>query len=567
MTFLPIVERELRVAARKRSTYWLRVVAVAVALVLGTGFMFISAMSGLGTAQLGGPLFSTLTWLALVPAICAGLFFTSDAVSEEKREGTLGFLFLTDLRGYDVAAGKLLATSLRGSFALLAFFPVLAITLIMGGVTGAQFWKTTLALLDVLFFSLAAGLLVSALSRDSQKAMAGTLLLLLVVVAGAPLIDSLSSAGSGSFLPRFSLLSPAYAFSAAGAWGHRPFWLALLISCLCGWLMLLVASWLVPRTWQERGPGAPVLGSRAYEWKFGGRGRRAHLRRLLDLNPILWLNSRERWQRIGIWTLTIVVLGSFIAVALLLPSDLWFIWRQCSYFYVLLLYLWMASQASRFLIDARRTGVIELLLIAPLGSKEIVLGQRRALWRLFALPVLLLVVAHVLGMGFSHESMWSAIAQRGPGLAELILSVGMAVVSGISIVANLLALSWYGLWAGLTSKNATFASLKTLLVVQVVPWLAISFVSTFAAGMIMFSYAAVGTASSTIAITFPLVMGAVGAALAVGKDVCFIVWSRRKLFTSFHEQVVRSASPVRVSRVPVVRRSSAAPPLIVQQKH
>jgi ABC-type transport system involved in multi-copper enzyme maturation permease subunit len=191
MTFLPIVERELRVASRKRSTYWLRVAAVLIALVLGTGFMMVSAMGGVGTAHLGGPLFTILTWLALAPAIFAGLFFTSDALSEEKREGTLGFLFLTDLRGYDVAAGKLLATSLRGSFAMLAFFPVLAITLLMGGVTGSEFWKTTLALLNVLFISLSAGLLVSALSRDPQKAMGGTLLLLFILIAGGPIVDTL----------------------------------------------------------------------------------------------------------------------------------------------------------------------------------------------------------------------------------------------------------------------------------------------------------------------------------------------------------------------------------------
>ena len=43
----------------------------------------------------------------------------------------------------------------------------------MGGVTGAQFWETTLALVNALFCSLAAGMFVSAISRDPQKAMAG----------------------------------------------------------------------------------------------------------------------------------------------------------------------------------------------------------------------------------------------------------------------------------------------------------------------------------------------------------------------------------------------------------
>src|SRR5258706_11028803 len=148
MTFLPIVDRELRVAARKRSTFWVRVAAAMVALVIAVGFLLMTEISFFrsGPSSLGRGLFAVLTWLSLAAALSAGLFFTFDFLSEEKREGTLGFLFLTDLRGYDVVLGKLMATSLRGFYALLAFLPILAITQMMGGVTGAQYWKSTLAL-------------------------------------------------------------------------------------------------------------------------------------------------------------------------------------------------------------------------------------------------------------------------------------------------------------------------------------------------------------------------------------------------------------------------------------
>src|SRR2546421_2321533 len=182
MTLLPVVERELRVAARKRSTFWIRIAAALVALLIAGGVLVLTmVIPGFGRAGLGKGLFAILTWISLAAALSAGLFFTSDCLSEEKREGTLGFLFLTDLRGYDVAGGKLLATLMRGFYALLAVLPVLAITLLLGGVTGAQFWKTSLALLNALFCSLAAGLFVSAISRDSQKALAATLFLLLVL--------------------------------------------------------------------------------------------------------------------------------------------------------------------------------------------------------------------------------------------------------------------------------------------------------------------------------------------------------------------------------------------------
>src|SRR5437660_3390979 len=143
MTFLPVAERELRVAARKRSTFRVRIIAALVAWIIGSGVLVLSRVGpGFGTPGLGRGLFGVLTWLSLAAALAAGLFFTSDCLSEEKREGTLGFLFLTDLRGYDVVLGKLLATSLRTFYALLAVFPVFAIPLLMGGLAGGEFWKT-----------------------------------------------------------------------------------------------------------------------------------------------------------------------------------------------------------------------------------------------------------------------------------------------------------------------------------------------------------------------------------------------------------------------------------------
>ena len=206
-----------------------------------------------------------LTWLCLAAGLSAGLFFTSDCLSEEKREGTLGLLFLTDLRGYDVALGKLLATSLRGFYALLAVLPILAITLLMGGVTGAQYWKSALALVNALFFSLAAGMAVSAVSRDSQKALTATLLLLLLLALGGPMADgTIAAIQQRGFEPRWSLSSPGYVLVAASAWCGPAYWIALATTHLLGWAMLALACALVPHTWQEtkeggRGP-QPGLG-------------------------------------------------------------------------------------------------------------------------------------------------------------------------------------------------------------------------------------------------------------------------------------------------------------------
>src|SRR6187431_2711871 len=171
MTFLPIVGRELRVAARRRGTYWTRFYAALVAIVVSAavcGFLRESPPD-----QLGPALFLPIAVMLFGFCLFAGMWNTADCVSEEKRDGTLGLLFLTDLRGYDVVLGKLVATSLLWFYGLLAVFPVLAMSMLLGGVAPGEFWRTLLAMVNLLFVSLAVGLVISAISRNERRAMAG----------------------------------------------------------------------------------------------------------------------------------------------------------------------------------------------------------------------------------------------------------------------------------------------------------------------------------------------------------------------------------------------------------
>ena len=95
MTFLPVVERELRVAARKHGTYWGRMLAA----VAGVGVAAWSLVASGGGTQVGAVVFETLSAIIFIYCAVSGVLFTSDCISEEKREGTLGLLFLTDLKG------------------------------------------------------------------------------------------------------------------------------------------------------------------------------------------------------------------------------------------------------------------------------------------------------------------------------------------------------------------------------------------------------------------------------------------------------------------------------------
>lgn len=638
MTFLPIAVRELRVAARKRRTFWLRVAAALVACVLGAGFLVLEDLRALGTMQLGGALFTTLAWLALGAALAAGWFFTSDCLSEEKREGTLGLLFLTDLRGYDVVTGKLLATSLRCVQMLLAVLPVLAVTLLMGGVSAGQFWKTVLALGHALMLSLATGLFVSTLSRDSQRALVGTATLVLVLTAGGPAVDGLLAlVGGRAPTGRWSLLSPICLFLMAGGWGATSFWSGLVLGQAVAWTLFVLACALIARTWQDQ-PGkagrsvafrlgerlgrvlmwtcyavARVLGceARLRQWRRAWsdareQRRTAKRRQWLDRSPALWLAWRDPGLTGVVWVLALVLLGGLVAVVAignpagpLSPGTgpvLLMGWAAMSTLIRLALYVVAASAASRFFVEARRNGLIELLLATPLTAGQIVRGQWQACVRRLGAPFAVLLVA-ILGGDLAVQlfggSWTSATATPTPVVTAstnstmititnsaggsttvttvtvspfagttIALQIATAIASTLTLVTNIVALLWFGMWAGLTSKTPTQATFKTLAFVQIIPSFVVGFASMFAVQAVVFWGLWRGAAASPASFWAwgAYLMSALTTVLYLAKDVGFVLWSRRKLFGEFRARVAPGALPAPAAAPPPLPASAPAPP-------
>jgi hypothetical protein len=598
VTWLPIVERELCVAARKRSTFWVRIIAALVALIIAVGFLLLTAVGslGFGVTSLGKGLFAALTWLSLTACLSAGLFFTSDCLSEEKREGTIGFLFLTDLSGLDIVLGKLLATSLRGFYALLAILPILAITVLMGGVTGAQFWKTALALVNALFLSLAAGLFVSALSRDSQKALAATLLLLVVINGGGPAVDALSAAWQQrGFQPSLSLSSPIVLFLNAQAWGRTPFWSGLVVNQAVAGLLLGLACILLPRTWQEKNEKTSRKTWR-HAWKFGGPKRRAALRRkLISRNPVQWLAVREGGlAAVTLWLASLIMAG--IAIAIWASdgfSTVWILWSYFGAALTLVLYLGIASQGTRFFVEAKRSGLLELMLATPLTAKQIVQGHWRALLRLFGPPLAFYLAVQFAGTVVVQQATWSRMAAAGrrpPAAAtttpnaknvpmtntmvsttvsgpvtfsvsgasapRALAAWGVALAGTLATAANLAALIWFGMWMGMNSKSANLATLKTIVFVQLIPSFVISFAAGLSLPLLLWSSGRGFMGGSNFTVWYPVVLSVVTTTLALGKDAGFIGWARKKLYSEFRERAGQASGPERIAVPPPLPRLS-----------
>lgn len=311
MTILPIVERELRVASRRPFT--MRVLVAGVAMIVGV-FVFLSNL-GASQAALGKYIFTGIAVVAMLDCLFAGRAFTADCLSEEKREGTLGLLFLTDLKGYDVVLGKLAATSLNGFYNLLAVLPVLAMPLLLGGVSRGQFWRVALILMDTFLFSLAIGMFSSATCREARRAMGmnfAVLFLFVLLLPGSAVLMAVHSA-SHTFYGQFIYACPPYTlFFELAPIKSRPwpgyFWQSLAVIHALTWLMLFLSALIVRRSWQDR-PAPPKRTRRAMlrelwqRWNYGLPGKRATFRkRLLDVNAFYWLAARAKLKPLHVWT-------------------------------------------------------------------------------------------------------------------------------------------------------------------------------------------------------------------------------------------------------------------------
>jgi ABC-type transport system involved in multi-copper enzyme maturation permease subunit len=512
---------------------------------------------------MGRNLFAALTWLCLPAALSAGLFFTSDSLSEEKREGTLGFLFLTSLRGYDVVFGKLLAGGIRGLYVLLAVLPILAVTLLMGGVSGSGFFKTSLALLNALLASIVTGLFASSISRDSYKALAATIALLGLWVAAGPAADGLFAATTKrSFSPVLSISSPGYLFVVANAFGQTFFWWALLVNQFLAWTLVGLSSVLVRRTWQDK----PASTARPRQRFTTARTRASLRRKLMDKNPVLWLASLDRWPTVALWGVSIVMTGSVLATFIPRQSFLWILWTYLGVLFSLVIYLFLCAQAARFFVEARRSGVLELLLATPLTAHQIVHGQWRALLRMFAVPLLLFLAAYSVSTFMTYDQLWQLTASATtatptatntmagtnitvvtktvgtiPGAAAgttgtppQLLVIAMSAAGTVAVLMNAIALVWFAMWMGLTSKNTSLATLKTIFWLQILPWFAISFLASSLVGFLLFLFPKKTTTSAIF--WFPMASAAFGILLSLAKDVFFYFWARRRLDLRFRAQ-------------------------------
>lgn len=546
----------MRVASRRRGTYWTRFVSAG--LGMGAVGLILFSTTHLRPVDQSQILFITLSVLAFIYCLFGGVLTASDCVSEERRDGTLGLLFLTNLRGYDVVVGKLVASSARAILAVVALLPVIALPILMGGIEGRVVWTVALVLGNSLFMSLAIGVLVSVLTRDARHSIGGAIGVLLVWVGLLPLLRVLwieylvrpkftgTSAELMGMLQWVLDVNPVYVFTKALEslfMGARPMWSevgrGLLLQHGLAWALLVISCLVLPRSWRDRvdtrSAAAAAKGS-----KTGETAREKERRRwrgeLLDWHPFAWIVARDRRPWLYTWLGLAVVAGvwvwGFFEVKEEWLAGLVGLWTTFAAGFWLKLRV--AAMACRHLQEHRRSGALELVLATPVTPESMVRGNWMGLRHLMLPPLVTVLAAAglLLAASLGQEQAWSDRTE-----VPLTFAVGLGV-----LVLDMVTLAYSGMWRGLNSARYVRAYSATVGMVLLLPWV------LFVISLILF-----GVLMEALHLNMGSDFGYLSmlgwwAMISVGVDVWQGLSARRGLRVQFRELAAEPYGTIRMAR-------------------
>lgn len=439
-----MVTRELISLARRSWTLWSRALVCLVAIVL-FGLVFFEEASRRGGMRVDAGLSAAyVLFTALFFVACAtGLLSASDSVSSERRQGTLGLLFLTDLKPRTVLAAKLISSSFQNTYALLAALPVLAACILAGGVTGVFLLRSSLVIVYTLLLSTLVGLSVSCRVSDSHEAFSKSIRRFIL----------------WNLVP---FVSPFFLLIVAGNLVY------FAGSLFCG-ALTLVSHWRTCRdaltgNWRDsldapKDPGRQTLGAvasvklTARDFRYPSVG---------DDDPATWIISRygdprqvsprEFPKPFALVIVAVILMASLAGDAEIVGAS--YLTLTCVLRFILV--LTMCKIAPQGFGETIRGGGAEILLTTPLTVERLVRGAGKFLFEQFRSVLKVFLIADVavavwLGVTGIHHGNW---------YAEFLLS---QIRFNVLTLAALAAAGFFGVRMGLHYKRLTQAVTVTAL--------------------------------------------------------------------------------------------------------
>jgi len=424
MTVLPVIERELRAEARNSYHHWLRLTSASAVLV----YFYLIARDYEGPAPwLGRRLFQALAQSSVLMTLVVTPLLTADCLSREKREGTMGLLFLTPLTSLEIVVGKSLVHLLRAMTVLVALAPFFLVPMLLGGVPLALVLAAFIANVAAALIGLGAGLIASARNSEWTRAVVWAELL------AASFVSLLSAVGLASFV-------------VSGPFGGA---LMLVgVGIVGSGIVIHDAASRLKSNWQRQviEPPQPRWTRNFADSLFWRGVFRWNTARTLDRNPIAWLQEYSWTARLTKWGwLVLAIVGEVFG-----PRNV----------------MWMLIGAVAFAAAAsfrreQEAGSLELLLVTPLGEWQIIKGR---LWGLFChfLPAVLV---------------WTVFRYMQ---GVLVPRSGNYLVDVLTLYSSFLTLPLLGFCLSFTRLNLIAAFLLCLIVGVVLPqWLGESLTGHF----------------------------------------------------------------------------------------
>lgn len=422
------------------------------------------------------------TWLDSLMGMIIGCFvapMAADCLASEKRNGTLGLLFLTPLSARGIVVGKTMTHILRALTLCVATFPVLIIPVLQGGFNARDFILIVVTNFCYLSIALGVGLLASSITEKRTTAwvlasIGGVLGVIayygIICLFWAMFTSGISGSGtpqnpytvtlytlSGSFigmLPGINVFLDNGAFTAASS----SFYEAMTISLLTALTFLLAVIYFAgyrlrasinrrPRTAREEKvvkefctPILPRFYNRARNWS-------------LNSNPVVWLEQYSWKARMTKWGLCFLFMGATLVHVMagfnLHEDDLFFQYGLLGFLALMISY----AGVNTF-YEAKKTGTFELLLSTPLTPTLIIWGRVFGLWKQMLPALVMLGIYKFIWFG-SNIQPWGfdlsraqILALDGVVLTTLLALPLLSTLAALEFKSQLAAL--FFVWGGLT---------------------------------------------------------------------------------------------------------------------
>ena len=197
-------------------------------------------------------------------------------------------------------------------------------------------------------------------------------------------------------------------------------------------------------------------------------------RPLGDANPIAWLVQRQRGINALLWAGALVGLPQYYGLFLIgyrfLGTRSYLAAWPLSLTTAELEGALFAWAASRFFVEARRTGELELLLTTPFGAREIVCTQWKVLKRRLRWPIVVMLMPTLLQAANTVAETRTSSSFGPPGSFKLHYVIS-CLFGPVDTFVGVGALCWVGLWFGLKAGGQARAIVWTVGLVKVLHYL------------------------------------------------------------------------------------------------